>query len=485
MKAFVCYTKNNHKQGFFLHLPFKSKAMTQEQYDKEIEFIFNQFPSYQKVGKIAYKPGIETMQDLDREMGFPHAKFKSIHVAGTNGKGSTCHMIAAALSELPKNSDCIDGEKLKVGLYTSPHLLDFRERIKVSSNNGFQMVSKEFVYSFINDYKQLFLDKQASFFEITTAMAFVWFAKQQVDVAVIECGLGGRLDSTNIVTPVLSIITNIGLDHCEHLGYTPEAIAGEKAGIIKEGIPVVIGEKSGVEDVFISKAQKCHAPIIFAEKYKSVTFGQMNANQLDLGGACQKKNILTVITALDKLLDKKIVNEQVKSSVMKGIEAAAWITGLHGRWEELCRIPFVVCDTGHNFHGFKLLGNQIVSAMQTVSHHIRHPYERLILVFGVVADKDLDAMASCLPNHCMNAAGEPVRARYYFVNAKGTRALPVQKLKEKMTAAGFDGEIIDGGTVVDTLRYYMNEVQRDTDFVFIGGSTFVVAEALAFFKEEK
>ena len=225
----------------------KSLAMESELYNKEIEFIFNRFPSFQREGGSAYKPGLENMRKIIAHLGNPHESFKSVHIAGTNGKGSTSHMIAAALSALPKEGSYV--EKLKVGLYTSPHLADFRERMKVSSPEGhFAMPSREFVYSFLTENKGLFLELDASFFEITTAMAFYWFAAEKVDVAVVECGLGGRLDATNILTPMLSVITNIGLDHCEYLGNTLEEIAGEKCGIIKKYVPVVVGEKSAVTD---------------------------------------------------------------------------------------------------------------------------------------------------------------------------------------------------------------------------------------------
>ena len=286
--------------------------MTQQEYNSEIEFIFNRFPSYQTVGKVAYKPGIETMQALDEMLGYPHRRFRCIHVAGTNGKGSTSHMLAAALQK-----------RYRVGLYTSPHLVDFRERIKVDG----KMVPQEFVYGFLKEYKERFVELGASFFEITTALAFAYFAAQEVDVAVIECGLGGRLDSTNIITPVLSVITNIGLDHCEHLGFSLLEVAGEKAGIIKSGIPVVIGEKGcpEVEDVFRKKAAQAGARIFFAEElaqewlagdvgggaevdggavpeglsgrlYKFLAEADM-----DLKGACQQKNIKTVCAALGVL----------------------------------------------------------------------------------------------------------------------------------------------------------------------------------------
>ena len=266
----------------------KSLAMESELYNKEIEFIFNRFPSFQREGGGAYKPGLENMRKIVAHLGNPHESFKSVHIAGTNGKGSTSHMIAAALSALPKEGSSV--AKLKVGLYTSPHLADFRERMKVSSPEGhFAMPSREFVYSFLTENKGLFLELDASFFEITTAMAFYWFAAEKVDIAVVECGLGGRLDATNILTPVLSVITNIGLDHCEYLGKTLEEIAGEKCGIIKKYVPVVVGEKSAVEAVFRRRASQMHAPLVFAEEAGDLL--DMDMEKMDLKGEYQRKNI--------------------------------------------------------------------------------------------------------------------------------------------------------------------------------------------------
>lgn len=430
--------------------------MTQQEYNSEIEFIFNRFPSYQTVGKVAYKPGIETMQALDEMLGHPHRRFRSIHVAGTNGKGSTSHMLAAALQK-----------RYKVGLYTSPHLVDFRERIKVDGG----MVPQEFVYGFLKEYKERFVELGASFFEITTALAFAYFAAQGVDVAVIECGLGGRLDSTNIITPVLSIITNIGLDHCEHLGFSLPEVAGEKAGIIKAGIPVVIGEKGcrEVEDVFREKAAGVGAPLLFAEEealkgedlsgrlYKSLSEADM-----DLKGACQQKNIKTVCTALG-VLDGEFDVDGVEGNICM----AAQITGLRGRWETLCSRPLVVCDTGHNSHGFKVLGPQIASqAGQSKG--------RFLMVFGVVADKDLDSIVEYLPRE----------AHYYFVKARGSRALPAEVLAERMVSYGFRGEAVNG-SIGDFLGRLVpgngTGIAREEDFIFIGGSTFVVAEAIEYF----
>lgn len=434
-----------------------SSVMDLREYQQEIEFIFNRFPSYQTAGKVAYKPGIDTMLALDEMLGHPHRKFRTIHVAGTNGKGSVSHMLAAALQK-----------NYKVGLYTSPHLVDFRERVKV---NG-EMVPQEFVYGFLKEYKERFVEIGASFFEITTALAFAYFAAEKVDVAVIECGLGGRLDSTNIITPELSIITNIGLDHCEHLGFSLEEIAMEKAGIIKEGVPVVIGERgcSEVEEVFRKKAAQVGAEIFFAE---DLTGGELWDNGLsgrlynelvnadmDLKGACQEKNIKTVCTALGVLGGKLETDE-----VVENICRAAELTGLRGRWETLCKKPFVVCDTGHNSHGFKVLGPQIVAIAAEWLQ--KHPQGVFHMVFGVVADKDLDSIVDYLPKD----------AHYHFVKARGARALPAEKLAERMCGYGFKGEAI-GVEIVEFFR--VNPFGKE-DFVFVGGSTFVVAEAIEYY----
>ncbi len=495
--------------------------MNNDLYNKEIEYIFNRFPSFQKVGGSAYKPGLETMELLDEVLYKPHTKFQSIHIAGTNGKGSTSHMIASALSMLCKPN----GEPLKVGLYTSPHLLDFRERMKVSVVDKsvgegvedeavgirFEMPSKEFVYDFLITNKDDFIETGASFFEITTAMAFYWFEQQGVDIAVVECGLGGRLDATNIIAPQLSVITNIGLDHCEYLGNTVEAVAAEKAGIIKSGVPVVIGERSGVGEVFECKAAECGSQILFAEDLEpyrreisienpgcnTIPAIDVTVEELDLTGACQVKNLRTVKSALATLFAG---NEMLRSClgygagncadavansckrVKYGICNAASITGLHGRWETLSQKPFIVCDTGHNAHGFAVLGEQIKKTATGVSKYTGRPFGRLVMFFGVVADKDLDSIAGFLPGNVNdNTAQNSVQ--YYFVNAAGTRALPAVELKEKMKHSGFEGEVLAEGNISAALDKYMKGLQQETDFVFIGGSTFVVAEALEYFKK--
>ncbi|MBR5856736.1 MAG: bifunctional folylpolyglutamate synthase/dihydrofolate synthase [Bacteroidales bacterium] len=477
--------------------------MTEQQYNEQIEYIFNRFPSFQRVGAGAYKPGIEGMEALAEATGNQHKKFSSIHIAGTNGKGSTSHMLAAALcrmqkSLLSKSSSHTNAasENLKVGLYTSPHLVDFRERIKISSPDGFKMISKEYVYNFINLYKEVFERERASFFEITTAMAFAWFAHNGVDIAVIECGLGGRLDSTNIILPQLSVITNIGLDHCDFLGNTLESVASEKAGIIKRDVPVVIGEESGVGGLFRQRAVECGAPILFAEEYisKYLIPDGLDVDKLDLKGLCQDKNIKTVVAALEILIGNGLEGqyaggEYTLGAVVEGIHNAASITGLRGRWERLCSKPFVVCDTGHNSHGFKLLGSQIKDCLRggpnckkSLNQNMcSGTFKRLFMIFGVVADKDLDSIAEYLPNICINGMGEEVKAHYLFVNAKGTRALPAKVLQEKMRAMGFEGEVLANGGVEEALSIYMDGIKQDDDMVFIGGSTFVVAEAIPLF----
>lgn len=449
--------------------------MTEQEYQREIEFIFNQFPSYQKVGKTAYKPGIETMLQMDTVLGHPHRKFRTIHIAGTNGKGSVSHMTASALMQLKCRN-----KPLRVGLYTSPHLTDFRERIKV---NG-EEIPQTFVYDFIRRYKALFLEKKASFFEITTAMAFAYFADQHVDIAVIECGLGGRLDSTNIITPVLSVITNIGLDHCEYLGNTCREIAAEKAGIIKEGVPVVIGERGGlypdesfVSPVFEEKAASVHAPVCFAEDIdtENALLKLIDKTGMDLQGACQDKNIKTVCVALTVLAGSGSIPEDYRR-MSTGIMHAARNTGLRGRWEKLGDAPLIICDTGHNAHGFQLLRHQIEKEAREKG--------RLFMVFGVVADKDLNSIKNFLPDRY----GDTGRAYYYYVNASGIRALEAGVLQAKMSAFGFSGEAVAApagmplgtGTVKEGVKRALQSAGPG-DFIFIGGSTFVVAEALEYF----
>lgn len=422
-----------------------------DKYNEELEYIFNQFPSYQQVGKVAYKPGIETMTDFDKQLGSPHKKYATIHIAGTNGKGSVSHMLASVLAQTGA----------KVGLYTSPHLNDFRERIKI---NG-EMVSKEFVLDFILKWKSYMLEKKPSFFEITTAMAFDYFAKEKVDIAVIETGLGGRLDSTNVISPMLSIITNIALDHCEHLGYTLGEIAREKAGIIKAGTPVVIGEAlNSTKAVFERVADDKGSLIVYAQ---SSLFKDILASdyELDLKGEYQTHNIRTVLTSLSLLAQNpqflKIVGEGWSDdNIRLGLRFAARNTSLRGRWEYLSQNPPVICDTGHNANGLKIVFSQLR----------RQKYKRLFIILGFVADKDLDKIVGILPKV----------AYYFFTQASISRALDSNVLASRCRGVDLDGMVVP--TVAGAIREY-KKIFKEGDLLFIGGSTFVVAEAIEFFEK--
>lgn len=433
---------------------------------KEIQEFLDKIPSFQKHGKVAYKPGVESMKEIDDMMGNPSRKFKAIHIAGTNGKGSTSHMLASALMKLTNS----DGMPLKVGLYTSPHLVDYRERVKI---NG-EMVPLEFVYNFIARYKEKLERIGASYFEITTALAFDYFAASGVDIAVIECGLGGRLDSTNIITPLISVITNIGLDHCEHLGYTLPDIAKEKAGIIKPFVPVVIGEKgedAQVCAVFENLAADKESSLFFAQEYAkqyNQLFERFASLDLDLKGDCQEKNLKTVFCTLSELLGKEKLEENIEQ-ILEGVENAAADTGLMGRWQILQQNPLVVCDTGHNAHGIKIVGEQIRKTYLQCKE--KHPNSKLYVIFGVVADKDLTSIIDYLPKH---------EAEYFYVNAQGPRSLNAQLLEDKMDKAGFEGSVFAQGDICKTMEHILKESAQN-DFVFIGGSTFVVAEVLKFY----
>ena len=473
--------------------------MTEKEYNQMLEEIYQRFPSFQVVGDRAFKPGLGNMMALDEALGHPSRDFRAVHIAGTNGKGSVSHMIASALMQFPKDSG-----KLKVGLYTSPHLVDFRERIKVDG----QMVEKEWVFNFLKDHKDLFEKTDASFFEITTAMAFSYFSYRKVDVAVIECGLGGRLDSTNIINPLASVITNIGFDHMQYLGNSLEEIAAEKAGIIKPGIPAIIGETSGVERVFIDKASDCSTDIYFAEKltpynlspdgaFRSFSHRETDAREetlksilslatcllasvdlgrMDLKGDCQKKNIKTVCTALAvilrKMLDKsqKDLSENTLADMVEAIENAAHITGLRGRWEKLGDTPLIICDIGHNAHGMKLLMPQVERTYNQRLEEYKEVKPRLIMFFGVMKDKDLASEVEFLPKD----------AHYLYINAATPRALPAADLKSRMDESGFRGEVPGDGSISAGLQWIKNNAKPE-DFVFIGGSSYVVAEVLKFF----
>lgn len=425
-----------------------------ENYRAAIDSLFSQIPSFQRVGSEAYKPGLDRSLDFDALTGFPSRSFRSVHVAGTNGKGSVSSMLAAVMTSAG----------YRTGLYTSPHLVDFRERMRVDGN----MIPEDYVYCFLRKYGKEIKERSLSFFEITTAMAFSWFRDSNVDVAVVETGLGGRLDSTNIITPVLSVITNIGLDHCEFLGHTLQEIAGEKAGIIKDGVPAVLGEpQPEYESVFREKAASCGSDLYFASGPDSVDFGSVLALagadtpddvEMGLHGACQSMNIRTVLAALLVLAGFQDGRKRFsfnREAVVAGIRDVTRLTGLRGRWECISESPRAYCDTGHNAHGLKYVFGQLA----------REKYGKLYIVFGVVADKDLDSIS-----HLM-----PVDAYYFFTQAKGKRALPADVLAERLGRCGLKGEVVPD--VRSAYRKALAAAGKD-DVIYVGGSTFVVAEVL-------
>lgn len=428
-------------------------------YTETLDFLYHSLPVFQHIGGSAYKPGFDNIVALEQELGEPHRRFRSVHVAGTNGKGSVSHMLAAVLQ----------AAGYRTGLFTSPHLKDFRERIKV---NG-QMISEEEVVNFVEQYREVIDRIQPSFFEITTAIAFDYFAREQVDVAVIEVGMGGRLDSTNVIRPLASVITNISWDHAQFLGDTLEKIAGEKAGIIKEMTPVVIGE-SQIESqlTFITRAKECSAPILFADQlYRVVDRKYVGVNQqqftiesrldgetfaltVDLLGDYQRKNILTVLTTLDVLNGSGGLTLP-REAVVEGLASAAATTGLSGRWQVVDRAPLTVCDTGHNEGGLREIVAQIA----------RQHYRKLYMVLGFVADKDLDKVLPLLPKE----------AHYLFTRAGIERALDEKLLAERAAAYGLLGEMLPNVTAaVKRAR----ELASPEDMIYIGGSTFIVAEFL-------
>lgn len=423
-----------------------------KEYNDAIEFLYTSMPMFQRVGASAYKPGLDTVKLLDKKFGTPHKNYLTIHIAGTNGKGSTAHTLAAILQSAG----------YRVGLYTSPHLVDFRERIRV---NG-RMISRDAVVDFVNRYRAMSLECYPSFFELTMTMAFEYFAREKVDIAVIETGLGGRLDSTNIITPILSVITNISFDHTAFLGNTLESIASEKAGIIKPSVPVVIGEaQDSVREVFQQKADEQRAPIYFAEDvapfdsieplqdgllYKNTPYGDIVG---ELMGDCQPKNAATILTALSLLAECGIkVSAQ---SVKDGFAHVGSLTGLMGRWMTLHRNPHVVCDTGHNVGGWQYLSRRLKSIDGT-----------LHMIIGFVNDKDVSHILEMMPK----------TARYYLTNAQIERAMPVAQLAEIATECGLVGEQFP--SVEDAYNAALANASTE-DTIFIGGSTFIVADLLS------
>lgn len=427
-------------------------------YKETIEYLYSQAPLFQQVGNKAYKEGLENTLALDAHTGHPHREFRTIHVAGTNGKGSTSHTLAAILQS----------SGLKVGLYTSPHLLDFRERIRVNGTP----IPEDYVIKFIEENRSFTEPLHPSFFEVTTAMAFRYFADSKVDVAVIEVGLGGRLDCTNIITPDLSIITSIGFDHTQFLGNTLAEIASEKAGIIKPGIPVVIGEVcKETRPVFQAKAEACNSRIVFSTDnckiisasnpdsdtliYHTEEFGDIKAS---LTGDCQRQNAETILTAVQVL--KEYAGYSVsKADVLEGFCHTTDMTGLHGRWETVAASPRIICDTGHNSHGLKHIARQL-------DRLHRQNGGKLGIVFGMVNDKDVNTVLELMPKD----------AAYYFTQASVHRAIPAEELRELAAGQGLAGASYP--SVESALQAARNDLS-EADIIFVGGSSYVVADLFA------
>lgn len=403
-------------------------------YQETIQWLYAQLPMYQRVGQAAYKADLTATIRLAEYLDNPQQSFKSVHVAGTNGKGSTSHMLASVFQEAG----------YKTGLYTSPHLKDFRERIKI---NG-QMVPEQYVTSFIKKHRLFFETNKLSFFEMTVGLAFDYFKSEKVDIAIVEVGMGGRLDSTNIITPEVSVITNIGLDHTRFLGNSIEAIAGEKAGIIKNEVPVVIGETHpNTIPVFDRIANERNAPITWAEDF------DVTGLHSDLTGNYQQKNIRTVVATLQVLKARgwKISSENVK----RGMANTVGNTGLLGRWQLLGQAPKIICDTAHNKEGLQLVMEQLMG----------EHFEKLHIVFGVVEDKNLEAVLPLLPT----------AAHYYYCKPNIPRGMDASLLRSRALVYGLLGE-----EYISVAEAYKAALLAATpeDLVFVGGSTFVVAEVV-------
>jgi dihydrofolate synthase/folylpolyglutamate synthase len=402
-------------------------------YKETTDWMFNQLPMFQTIGASAYKKDLSNTLLLAAHLHHPETKFRTIHVGGTNGKGSTSSMLASILQEAG----------YKVGLYTSPHLKDFRERIRI---NG-EMISEEFVEEFIAQNKSFFEANQLSFFEMTVGLAFEYFEKEQVDVAVIEVGMGGRLDSTNIITPLLSVITNIGLDHTQFLGSTLREIAKEKAGIIKPNVPIVIGEYCDeTKEVFEEKAKALNSPLFFASTNPKVSL------ECALKGDYQESNLKTVVQTIELAKDFFEINE---NHIKNGLKNVIENTGLLGRWQVLNEHPKVVCDTAHNSHGLKIVLKQIEKTN----------FKQLHIVLGVVNDKDLDSILPLFPKN----------ANYYFCKPDIPRGLDAKILEEKAKEFSLNGILHD--SVSSAYKTALATANKE-DFIYIGGSTFVVAEVI-------
>ena len=429
-------------------------------YKETLQYLFDRLPMFHRIGEAAYKNSLDNTLKLDGIFGHPHRNYKTVHVAGTNGKGSVSHMLAAVFQTAG----------YKTGLYTSPHLKDFRERIKI---NG-QMISQEEVIEWVENYpgKYNLWNLEPSFFELTVALAFDYFSQQKVDIAIIEVGLGGRLDSTNIIAPEVSVITNIGLDHINLLGGTLDKIATEKAGIIKSNVPVVVGlTQIETKPVFTEIARTKHSSLFFADQEYVASYSMLGFDgkqilnierngkvafpeiKLDLAGVYQAKNVPVVLKTLDILIEK---GWQIsRENIYEGLANAAKSTGLMGRWQIIGNNPLTVCDTGHNEDGIKMVVEQIRNT----------PYKTLHFVFGVVADKNQDAVLRLLPTD----------AAYYFTRAAIPRAMNEKELAQKAAGFGLKGESYS--TVAEAFNAAKVNAGKN-DLIFVGGSTFVVAEIL-------
>ena len=400
-------------------------------YKETLNWMFAQLPMYQKEGKTAFKKDLTNILAFSQELNFPEKQFKSIHVGGTNGKGSTSHMLASILQEAG----------YKVGLYTSPHLKNFTERIRINGDE----ISKRKITSFIKQHKSFLEQQKLSFFEMTVGLAFDYFADEKVDIAIIEVGLGGRLDSTNIITPEISTITNIGLDHTQFLGETLPEIAFEKAGIIKENIPVVIGEKQKeVTSVFLDKAQKMNASLSFASDSKEVY-------ETDLLGDYQQKNTKTAVATIQQLKGFQVSEENIKNGLLHVVKN----TNLKGRWQVLQEGPKVICDTAHNKEGLQIVVQQLQ----------KEQFTKLHIVLGVVSDKKLEDVLPLFPKS----------ATYYFCKPNIPRGLPEDELQWKAKNFQLNGEKFSSVEKAYTAAL-LNANQEDT--IYVGGSTFVVAEII-------
>lgn len=428
-------------------------------YLETVNYLFNIAPVFEHIGASAYKEGLDNTYLLDEHFGHPHRKFKSIHIAGTNGKGSCSHTLAAILQN--------DG--YKVGLYTSPHIMDFRERIKI---NG-ECISKEYVIEFVNQEKSLFEKIHPSFFEVTTALAFKYFAEQHVDYAIIEVGLGGRLDCTNIITPILSIITNISFDHTNFLGNTLEKIAKEKAGIIKQNIPVIIGETTNeTKPVFKTCAESMNAEIIYADENDEIISFTMNEDggityntrsfgiiQGELGGLYQKKNTNTILHAVRFLYNQHIIKNT--GSINNGFYNVCRLTGLIGRWQKIGSNPSVICDTGHNVGGWTYISRQLQL----------QKYNKLHIVFGMVNDKDVDGVMCLLPKN----------AHYYFTKPQSKRAIPEKDIQREAMTHGLAGDCYND---VPSAYTAAKKMATPDDMIFIGGSSYIVSDLLLYIRQQ-